>query len=497
MTEIELKLQVPPAAAGAVARAVATRAAVVQRVHTVYVDTPDGRLAAAGMALRLRRDGRRWLQTVKALDPVRLARLEHEVPIAAPPRGTLPAIDLSRHAGTPAAALLQAVLGDAPVLGPVFETEMRRTRRLLRVGATRLELALDVGRIRAGGRSLPLCELEFEWRSGPLQGLFDAADRWAGRHGLWLDVRSKAERGALLARGEAAAAPAKASRPVLDAAMPADPALRAIVAHGLAQLLPNAAALAAGTAGPEHLHQLRVALRRLRTALRVLADWSPAVDPAWDDGLAALFDAVGDARDRDALSATLLPALRAAGAPFADWPTPAGVAPDPGAELRRADSTRLLLALMAFAHGPGADRAGTDGSGTDAAAPFAERTRPLLRRLHRQVLRDGERFLELDDEARHRLRRRVKRLRYSVEFLSSPWPAGVVRRTLDRLASVQDVLGRFNDLCVATQAFRRAADEDPRAWFAVGWLTAKREPLLQDAARVLKKLARRRPFWRR
>ena len=489
MTEIEIKLQVPPAARDAVARAVATRGAEVQRIHTVYVDTPDGRLAAAGMALRLRRDGRRWLQTCKAVDPVRLERLEHEVPIPAPPRGTVPAVDLARHAGTPAAARLQAVLGDAPVLAPVYQTEMRRTRRLMRVGATRLELALDEGHIRAGGRRLPLCELELEWRSGPLQGLFDAALRWADRHGLWLDVRSKAERGALLAQGVAAAPPARAAWPALQAAMPADPALRAIVASGLAHLLPNAAAVAAGTAGPEHLHQLRVALRRLRTTLRGLADWSTHVDPAWAEGLAALFDALGDARDRDALSATLLPALQAAGAPLADWPAGPAETTDPGAVLRQADGTRLLLALMAFAHGTPAD--------ADApASPLAERARPLLRRLHRQVLRDGKRFLELDDEARHRLRRRVKRLRYSVEFLATLWPPREVRRYLARLAPAQEALGRFNDLCVATEAFRRQADVDPRAWFAVGWLVAQRGPLLQEASRALRRLRRAQAFWK-
>lgn len=487
MIEIELKFQVPAAALAGVRRAVATGTAGTQRLRTLYVDTADGRLAAAGMALRLRRDGRRWLQTFKAAGDSPLQRIEHEVPVPTPARGAAPAIDLGRHDGTPAGDLLRAALGGAVALGPVFETEVRRTRRIVRVGGTRVELALDEGGIRADARTLPLCELELEWLSGPLDGLFELADRWVARHGLWLDVRSKSERGVGLAGGQAVAAPVMARRPPLAPGQGPDAALRAMVGAGLAHLLPNAAAVAAGTAVPEHLHQVRVALRRLRTALQVFGGWSPAVDADWGAALAALFDALGAARDRDALAETLLPALQAAGAPMVDPCAADAPADDPGAALRAVAANRLLLALAAFAGNPPA----LEGGGLIDAA------RPLLRRLHRQVVRDGERFLELDDEARHRTRRRVKRLRYSADFVAALWPSRDVKRYLARLAPAQDALGRFNDLCVAEQAFRAQAAQDPRAWFAVGWITARRAEHVQAAAQALRRLGRARPFWRR
>lgn len=487
MIEIELKFQVPADALERVRRAVATTAAGTQRLRTLYVDTADGRLAAAGMALRLRRDGRRWLQTFKAEGDGLLQRIEHEVPVPLPPRGTTPAIDLGRHDGTPAGALLRATLADEAVVAPVFETDMRRTRRVVRVGGTRVELALDEGEIRAGTRVLPLRELEFEWLSGPLDGLFGLADRWVARHGLWLDVRSKSERGALLAGGRTVAAPVMARRPVLLPEQGPDAALRTMVGACLAHLLPNAAAVAGGTGMPEHLHQVRVALRRLRTALRVFDGWSPAVDAAWAPALATLFDALGAARDRDALAETLLPALQAAGAPLAELAAPDTAADDPGVALRTVATNRLLLALLAHAGNPPALE----------HAALVERARPLLRRLHRQLVRDGERFLELDDEVRHRARRRVKRLRYSVEFLSALWPAREVRRYLRRLAPAQEALGRFNDLCVATEAFRALVDRDPRAWYAVGWLSARRDEHIAAAAHALQRLGRARPFWRR
>jgi inorganic triphosphatase YgiF len=487
MIEIELKFQVPMAALAGVRRDVAIASAHTQRLRTVYVDTADGRLAAAGVALRLRRDGRRWLQTFKASGDGLLQRIEHEVPVPAPPRGCTPALDLARHDGTPAGARLRAALAEAAALGPVFETVVRRTRRVVRVGGTRVELALDEGEIRAGARRLPLCEVEFEWLSGPLDGLFQLADRWVSRHGLWLDVRSKSERGALLARGEAAAPAVMAQRPPLRPDQGPDAALRAMVGAGLGHLLPNAAAVAGGQGGPEHLHQVRVALRRLRTALKVFGGWSAAAAPGWEAALAELFDALGAARDRDALAASLLPALRAAGAPLADLGDADTPAADPGAALRALAANRLLLALLAFAAGP--------PLAEDASV--AARAQPLLKRLHRQVMRDGERFLDLDDEARHRARRRVKRLRYAADFVAALWPARDVKRYLARLAPAQDALGRFNDLCVAEQAFRARAAQDPRAWFAVGWITARRAECIGEAARALRRLSRAKPFWQR
>ena len=62
---------------------------------------------------------------------------------------------------------------------------------------------------------------------------------------------------------------------------------------------------------------------------------------------------------------------------------------------------------------------------------------------------------------------------------------------------MQDSLGRYNDLCVALETYRAAVGDDPRAWFAIGWLTARRDVLLAESEAVLKQFARQRPFWKR
>ena len=80
MHEIVLKLQVPAARRGAVDAAVAgTSPAPRLRLQAAYHDTPERTLAAAGLALRLRREGRQWVQTLKGRGDGLMQRLEHEV----------------------------------------------------------------------------------------------------------------------------------------------------------------------------------------------------------------------------------------------------------------------------------------------------------------------------------------------------------------------------------------------------------------------------------
>jgi inorganic triphosphatase YgiF len=434
------------------------------------------------------------VQTLKTRGDGHLQRLEHEVLVQA--EGDTPQLEPARHGGTPAGLTLFKVLGDDVCkLAPMFETDVMRTHRMLHHAGVSVEVALDIGEIRAGSASTELFEIEFELKRGPVSGLIAMADRWAQRHALWLDTRSKAERGDQLARGFTCGPHVLAGNPALKPGMDADSALREIVKSCLAQILPNASEIAAGVGRPEHLHQARVGLRRLRSALRVFADWSTEVDPNWQVALASLFTSLGSARDRDALAASLLPELRLAGAPL--WDLPADLASeDAGEALCACDCVRLLLALTNFAHGfalppmlsPGATTAHAEGKLRDLV-------RPHLGKLHRQVTRDAVHFLNAEDEMRHRTRKRLKRLRYCVEFTASLYRSASVQRYLARLRPAQDALGEYNDLTVAAAAFRKQLAHDPRAWFALGWLAARREQLLETAARALTALAATPGFW--
>lgn len=500
MTEIELKFQVPGGQVAAVQRAVATASARRVRLQARYFDTPDGALAAAGLALRLRREGTGrgavWVQTLKGAGDGMLTRSEHNVVVP----GASVELDVARHAGTPAGDALFRALPDATALVERYATDVVRTLRAVRCAGAVVEVAFDRGRIRAGRAGLALCEVEFELQRGSPRALIDLAGRWAARHGLWLDVRTKAERGALLSRGQSVSPPVRAGASPLRPRMSHGEALRAMLADSLGQALPNAGAIAAGLGQPDHLHQLRVALRRARAALALFGDDAAAAGSAPGADLAqriaGLFSRLGAARDTDVLSTSLWPALRAAGAPPIAMPPPAGAA-DIAADLRDRATTQLWLDWMAGALP--VEPAAQAAASVPAAEtpPFRPLARKRLRKLRRRAVEEARQFALLDDPSRHALRRRLKRLRYGIEFVAPLFPAKAVERELAALRHAQDALGDFNDLCVAEATFQQALASDARAWFALGWLSSRREAVSASGARWLKAWADTPPFWKK
>ena len=252
-TEIELKFRIPGHRLAAVRRAVHTATAVVEPLAAVYLDTPGQHLAAARMALRLRREGAQWVQTLKAEGASALQRLEHNVPLPGLHR---PALDTHRHDGTEAGEALHRLMAQAgqPMLQARYATDVQRTRRLLRSGGAVIELALDEGFIEAGPRRLPMSELELELLSGPAQALLAVAGRWAQRFGLVLDVRSKSERGHRLAANEAMGPPI----PPPGGGAGWSDLLRAVLA--------NASQIAEGPSEPGHRLALQQGLQALASA---------------------------------------------------------------------------------------------------------------------------------------------------------------------------------------------------------------------------------------
>jgi len=108
--EIELKFRIPAEHVAAVRRALTTATAKQMRLAARYFDTAAQDLARAHLALRLRREGRLWVQTLKAEGATPLQRLEHNVPLlGAPPASVAVAL----HDGTPAGELLRQVLRKA------------------------------------------------------------------------------------------------------------------------------------------------------------------------------------------------------------------------------------------------------------------------------------------------------------------------------------------------------------------------------------------------
>ncbi|HET7794923.1 MAG TPA: CYTH and CHAD domain-containing protein [Rhizobacter sp.] len=488
MNELELKFRLDDAASLRWQQMFEAQGARRQRLRARYFDTEDSRLAAAGVALRLRLEGRRWVQTLKATGESTVHRLEHEVAVQAAP-GDTPALDLARHAGTPALARLQQALGDAAPQALIerFATDVWRASLVIEgADGSRIEAALDLGHVHAGGRQAPIAELELEHLAGPLATLFDRAHDALGAGGLWLSSISKAEQGERLRRGSPSPAleaqavtwPKQASGAVM---------LRALLLNTLAQVLPNLSVTAEGQADAEHIHQARVGLRRLRTLLRELATASPGFDTRWDATLGEAFSALGERRDHEAVAAAVRPLLETAGAPKTTWTLPPTA--DTTAAARAPALQQVLLQLLALAHAD--DSAVSALSAKALTALFAKR----LSRLHRQVRRDGRAFDSLPLARQHRVRRRLKRLRYLSEFAQPLWRGDKAGAYAEALKPMQDALGQHTDCAVAAEHFRHDALTDPAAQFAAGFLLAHLETTARNAHLALRRMRKLKPFW--
>ena len=490
--ETELKFQVPPAARAALLRAVATASAQRTRLRATYADAADHRLAAAGFALRMRLEGSVWVQTLKGRGDGLAQRLEDEVPIG--PSRREPLLDASRHKGTPAGTALAALLADGAALVPLYRTDIQRIHRKLRHAGAVIEVAYDRGFIEAGAERIAVDEIEFELLSGPPHALPQLAARWAAKHGLWWDVRTKSERGFRLATGAAQVPAVRTAKAVLPAGDGVFAVWQSTLASALAQALPNAAEVAAGSGTPEHLHQLRVAIRRLRSALSLLAPWgnedaSLAAEARW----AACFAELGQARDADVIAQTWLPLLQAAGCPplvaaeVAGAAVPAAVVRGPAFTAAALDTLALILAPVPQALAEGPRRAAAS---------------QVLRRAWRRAWSDAALFEQADVEHRHRARKRIKRLRYAFEFLAPLYPGKAARPVRKALNGALEALGHCNDLQVARDHFRGRAQAggepsaQPGAWFADGWLAAQQPAALRQALKALVRLKAATKPWR-
>ncbi|MCU0841788.1 MAG: CHAD domain-containing protein [Thiobacillaceae bacterium] len=489
--EIELKLALAGDQATRFRRLAELRVARPTRhkLYSVYLDTSGFDLLGRGIALRLRRVGFHWVQTLKAragTGGLLAQRPEWEVQVT----GNRPDLSVLPEE---ACGLVPVDLRDALV--PAFETEFTRAAWLLRHGESQIEVALDQGTIRAGGRELPISEVELELKSGRLADLFDLAEGWLDGLPFQLEPRSKAQRGYQLA-GALPLAPVKAGALALSPDMPATAAFAAIARACVDQFDANLPGLLRGTPGQidtEYLHQMRVSMRRLRAIVGLLRH-AGLPPPAWVGELKWLMGELSPARDWDVFVDETLPRLRAVlpDGQRLDALAPAVAAARQDAQERARQavgSTRLVKLWLAVER----DLASLAGEGMDAAA-WAH---AALRRRHRQLRRLGRHFDRLSAPERHAVRIAAKKLRYAADAFASLYGARAARY-IGRLAALQDELGLANDRAVAARLLgepKLDADGTRAAGLVEGYLCG--EALAHEAAlaRGWRELIRSRPFW--
>ncbi|WP_313438482.1 CHAD domain-containing protein [Novosphingobium sp.] len=451
---------------------------IVVPQHAIYFDTPDHDLASEGLSLRIRREGEKRVQTVKADGSAAgmFIRPEWERSVTTDE----PVID---HA-TPIPALLGK---KTAAIAPMFTVENER-HLWLQDG---IEIALDRGRILAAEREMPICEVELELKRGHAAALFALARRIDEIVPVRIGVSSKAERGYRLL-GPAPSA-FKAERVKLGKDQTAASAFQTVATACLRHFRLNEP-LVLDHRDEAALHQLRVAIRRLRSALTL---FKPLFDEKarrrFNDELRWLATELGKARDLDVLagqveSGPLLDRILSARDDAYDGAI---------AALDSLHARRLMLNLAEWiAVGAWLSNAETQDIRETPAREFAT---GVLERFRRKVKKGGRRMEKLDDHARHEVRKTAKKMRYATDFFAGLFPDKRERRRRKRFISaleeLQDGLGALNDLVGAPELLAKLGLEgSPQA---AGIVAGDRKAgLLESAAEAYDAFVDAKRFWR-
>jgi inorganic triphosphatase YgiF len=473
---------------------------VTRTLRSIYFDTPDYRLRALGISFRLRSEGDRWLQTVETS-----ARGANG---ASKPGGTegsmaRPEPDLLGIADRRMRRRIEKAV-ERSILEPVFETVVQRTTRHLHAAEGELELALDDGIVRAGGSENSLCEAELELKSGNPECLLQTAAQLFAASPVRLARGSQAERGYSLALGKASGRvePQRSEPPRLGTDHTCAQAFARIVQSAAAQIAANRTAVLE-TDDPDAAHQLRIGLRRLRSALCAFRPLSDTPASRELEGHArVLARSVGELRDADVLIEEIyapvagtmrghpgLPRLREALLGHRDR-----MRQRVRAELCGQQWSVLQLYLALWPR--------TIAGSEALATPVAKFARSALKKRWRKVADSGERLDDLTVEQRHAMRKSLKTLRYTAEFFASLYPEPATRPFIKQIRSLQEVFGYLNDVVAAERlnAICHAGCADsPEAQRAAGYVlgshNAQAAHAWKDAHKGWQKLDALPRFW--
>ncbi len=516
--EAELKFELQPAEFERLRTHPALKALSVGRAQTknlvsIYFDTADDVLAAAGIALRVRKVGGKWIQTVKQGKALRgglSTPMELEVPVSGPD----PRLDLIEDRAM--AEAIDKLIGEGPLLAR-YETRIRRTIRMLKVDDGEIECALDTGEVIAGEAVQPLMEAELELTDGSLGALYDAARLIFDDGPLRFSALSKAARGYRLARGVAPEEPAPKKKLALSlkAEMTTEEAYADILRACLDAIAHNRLATLAGN-DPEGPHQLRVALRRLRSAFKIFR-------PLADDDLTRRLDSeareigllVGALRDADVVLADIV-------APVAEAETGCtadGVPVDmqPLIATLEAQRVKVRAEVVAGLSAPAINAFLLDlGRYTETrgwlsedvrqtkklARPVADFAGKALVRRWKVCAKAGSKLDSLNVEERHALRKKLKTLRYTAEFFNGLGKDYKMKAFIRELRALQEIFGYLNDVVMAEKLVEMdpgaRSDRDAAlkaAGFVMGWHLANAENAWGHAKERWEALADVKTWW--
>ncbi len=385
------------------------------------------------------------------------------------------------------------------------------TRRSYPLRFGEIDARLDVleGALRGVAQEKPACRVQVS--GAPSAQAAFAAELTAFAADLAADAGLTVPRAGLAADAVAVArgtkpAPRRLGSPAVLPGTSVAESLCLLAGH-LADVILYWAPLAPVGEAPEPVHQMRVALRRLRAAVALYR--RIAVGPAlsdFGDALRDLAARLGAARDWDVFLGATGRDVQAA---FAEDARIGGLLA--AAARRRAAAYAALrtylesefwrrlslrLALLPTAQ-PWRDPGDVEQAEL-LAAPAREHAIRVLDRVHRRVQQAGADLAALPPQELHATRKQAKKLRYATEYFGPLFPNKRVKRFLERLEDLQEALGAVNDGHVAATLMAQlggGADRSFAAGAVQGYVAGTRHTAAARAAKTWTKYLRQEIFW--
>lgn len=256
----------------------------------------------------------------------------------------------------------------------------------------------------------------------------------------------------------------------------------------------------------EGVHQMRVAMRRLRSAIGLFADMldGERLSPLLED-LRWLNGPLGRKRDLDVFIGETLVPLQALPHASTGLQHLSTVLEDRRAAAQQALQSALVAPrlaafrlnfetfLDAVLEGSAVKAAGI------AAQPAPRFAAAVLQHRRKKLRKLGKRHDTLETEALHELRIRAKKLRYAAEFFRGAFGRKESRRFIAALAQLQDCLGALNDAAVGGVLISNilpSPDRDPAAAAVTAWFAGQQQLQLAHLGAAWKAFDKIRPFWK-
>lgn len=427
----------------------------INKLIDIYYDTPELKLLDAGISLHLRRFSGGWIQSFKTTGNSLAGlhqRVEFENPI------TSDHLDFTKISDPDLINLFSSrELRDA--LRPIFKTDVLRSRWLISFdNGDQVELALDIGKLEARDYHEPICEVELELKNGNIGRLFDLGLELQTVIPLTINNSSKAYRGYAYYRLNQPKV-FKGQLPILSKSTDAHIAFKKIIWECISHLQLNQD-IVLNVADVEGLHQMRVALRRMRSAFNIFKKIISSKESAkvlielkWINKI------LGKARDIDVFVTQTLPSVIKKNEGHLGLLKLRDKALTAQAEALKKVQTaissqryhRFLFTLLAWLE----NESWLMSFKHRKNLQILNIATAILTKQHKLLLRQTNNLVDASPKKRHLVRVAAKKMRYAAEFFTSLYPARKSHKFINTLSHLQDQLGVLNDAATTKKLLRK------------------------------------------